>query len=181
MMLSRFALALVVLVAGCSSSAVPPPLDAGAPDAAPEASAPSPDTLTPDLSLADAAADAAPDSAPDATADAQPDAGTVPIAEGFALHECEGGVGTTPICGTWVWLERAGASFSADWSNGAHASIALVENGSRVVLRRVDPSGASSGLTADYVGAVSGERKLSGTVTWMDKGQSWSGVWSADW
>ena len=103
----------------------------------------------------------------------------MPIVNGFAWHQCE--TGSETICGTWTWVE-AEQHFSADWQNGAHAFLDLLENDSRVVLRRVDTSGTSTGLVADYVATSSGPRSIQGTVSWKWPGHGdASGTWNASW
>jgi hypothetical protein len=193
---SGFALLLLGILTACSTSRTigGPAQDAAGLEAASAAGdgsgAGADSSAPPDLApaMADAAPDAGPDATPDSEIDAAPDArqadaasvGIAPLGDGFSWHECEGSAGTVHICGKWAWLE-AGNHFSADWSNGAHAFIDLVENGARVVLRRADPSGASTGLVADYVATANGSNGVSGTVTWSDKGYSWSGTWTATW
>jgi hypothetical protein len=190
---SGFVLLLLVILTACSRSG---PIPDGKHDAAgAEAASPAGDDsgagadsmALPDLAAAldTGTADAPPDTSEvDAARDEREadaaTAGVAPVGKGFTWRECEGGVGTTPICGTWVWLPE-GNRFSADWANGSHAFINLVENSSRVVLRRTDPSGASPGLVANYVGTANGSNEVSGTVVWSDMGDNWSGIWTATW
>jgi hypothetical protein len=191
------AAALSLIFAACSSpnSGLIVVTDAG-PDAQP--------TMTPDRSkempddLSDAAVDAgpgdqvpAPDPAPDAAPELAPDAtpdgppalldGPVmapPFPNGTIWQECEMETGMPATCGTWTWVAD-GSRFSADWGNGAHATIELLDRSStNLVLRRVDRTGASTGLTADYSGTI-GAHEVSGTVNWSDKGHTWSGTWKA--
>jgi hypothetical protein len=90
--------------------------------------------------------------------------------------ECEG-----QHCGQWIWNQQA-QQFDAVWSGGAKGTIKVKQNdGSKVVLSRVDQDGVSAGLTANYEGTITGN-KIEGTVTWFwqifDGGQA-QGTWKA--
>ncbi len=90
--------------------------------------------------------------------------------------ECEG-----QHCGQWVWNEQA-QQFDAVWTGGAKGTIKVKQNdGSKVVLSRVDQDGVSAGLTANYEGTITGNT-IEGTVTWhwqiFDGGQA-QGTWKA--
>jgi hypothetical protein len=90
--------------------------------------------------------------------------------------ECEG-----QHCGQWVWNDQA-QEFDAVWTGGAKGTIKVKQNdGSRVVLSRVDQDGVSAGLTANYEGTITGNT-IEGTVTWywqiFDGGQA-HGTWKA--
>lgn len=84
------------------------------------------------------------------------------------LWECEGSDHET--CGTWVFH---GAEGTGQWSNGAAATLVIQQfDPARIIIRREDPAGTSTGLTGVYVGKLSGDR-IEGTVTW-----TWLGHWN---
>jgi hypothetical protein len=112
-----------------------------------------------------------------APTDATPECGRSPDASPSATvwHECE------PICGTWTW-DASRHVFTASWENGAVATLTLVEfDDCQVIVDRNDYAGSSNGLTAEYVGARSGN-STQGTVTWHGRaGDVHSGMWNATW
>lgn len=83
------------------------------------------------------------------------------------MTECENG-----ICSTWTF-EPNGKTGTAQWQNGATAHLTVERFDYRqIIIRRVDATGASSGLGAYYTGKIEGNR-IVGDVTW-----SWPAHWS---
>ncbi len=105
--------------------------------------------------------------------------GSRPAAPALVWRETESGVAGT-FYGTWTW-DATRKQFSARWNNGAIANITIVrDDGTNVVLRRMDPSGASATMTAEYVGRRQGNT-IRGTMTLYYRGGKSTGTWSASW
>jgi hypothetical protein len=86
------------------------------------------------------------------------------------MSECEGRDNAT--CGTWTF---DGTEGTGQWRGGAFANLTVQQfEPGWVIIRRSDPSGASPGLTAIYVGKIQGQR-VEGTVTWR-----WLGHWTQE-
>ncbi len=96
------------------------------------------------------------------------------VGPGDVLNECE--TSTSTICGKFT---REGNSFKAEWANGAKATLSIERFDSTVILNRYDQEGASTGLSARYVGERTGNR-IEGDVTWTWNEQSWKGTWTAE-
>ncbi|MES2205468.1 MAG: hypothetical protein V4525_01575 [Pseudomonadota bacterium] len=93
------------------------------------------------------------------------------------MTQCEYGV-----CSTWRF-EKNGKSGTAEWQNGANGSLTVDRfDYDQIIIRRADGQGVSQGLSAIYIGKVSGNR-IDGTVTWYWPGHwdngSKAGVWYA--
>lgn len=100
-------------------------------------------------------------------------------AANLVWRETESGVAGT-FYGTWTW-DPARRQFNGQWNNGARAILTVVsDDGRRVVLRRFDPTGVSTSMTAEYVGERVGN-SFRGTVTFQYRGGTSRGTWSASW
>jgi RHS repeat-associated protein len=100
-----------------------------------------------------------------------------------SVAECEGNSGGQ-TCGNFTLFDQD--QFSATWQNGAIATITAQEwDNDHVTLSRVDTTGTSAGLTAEYSGQLQGDT-VSGTVTWVWPGHpgfpadgTWSGTFTS--
>ena len=95
------------------------------------------------------------------------------------MRECEGLFQQT--CGIWTFDGKVG---SGQWQVGAVADLLVQQSDpGRIIIHRSDSKGPSPGLTAIYVGKLSGHR-IEGKVTWTWPGH-WNrqieGKWSATW
>jgi len=98
---------------------------------------------------------------------------------GHQWDQCE--THTRQICGTWT-RRGDGQDWSAQWSNGAVATLTMVLTGRAVTVTRNDTSGPSRGLRATYRGMLSddGTRVDDGKVDWCCDGfGDRSGTWTA--
>jgi hypothetical protein len=102
-----------------------------------------------------------------------------PATSGLVWRESEtSNIGT--FYGTWTFDASRNQAVGR-WNNGANANLTLVQDDGRTaVLRRYDPSGASTTMSAEYVGYRSGNT-IRGTVTWYYRGGKNTGTWSASW
>ncbi|MBV9108520.1 MAG: hypothetical protein JO306_03835, partial [Gemmatimonadetes bacterium] len=84
-----------------------------------------------------------------------------------AIHACE--THTATLCADWI---KTGDHYVADWSQGSHANIQVVEfTNSYVKFVRDDPSGTSAGMHAVYTGLAQNNAVNNGVVTWTQGGQ----------
>lgn len=104
---------------------------------------------------------------------AQHGASTAKLPPAMVETECMGEqcVADGSVSGRWKFNGLLG---TADWSNGAQATVVLERFGeSGVKIRRIDlPNSSTYGLTAVYQGTILGDR-VEGTVVW-----SWNGHWN---
>jgi hypothetical protein len=100
---------------------------------------------------------------------------------GTTWGECEAqGSSGLANCIPGVWTSL-GDTWVAEWDNGATADLTISRNGSQVTIRRVDSSGASAGLQAEYSGHMVSPTRAEGTVTWCCDGYGTrDGIWVAD-
>lgn len=93
------------------------------------------------------------------------------------ISVCETNTGR--VCATWT---RSGDGYDAQFDQGSVARIE-VENfrDEFVHFSRTDYAGTSEGMTAVYMGTVTGTGVERGLVTWTHNGVTFSGYWTADW
>ncbi len=105
-----------------------------------------------------------------------------PVANAGVIYECE-----NSFCGAWTWDN---GHYVGRWDNGAIATLTVQSfTAQSVILNRTDTSlSVSSGLTAIYMGKISGQGNSivdgSVTYTWPGHGSfpqtlTWGGIWGA--
>jgi hypothetical protein len=99
---------------------------------------------------------------------------------GTQWSECEGPTSSAPpncFPGTWT-RQGTSTTWSATWTNGAAATLTIVQSGRSVTVTRTD---TNTTLRATYRGDVAADNvHLSGTVDWCcDSLGNRSGVWAA--
>jgi hypothetical protein len=94
-----------------------------------------------------------------------------------SIRECE--TNTAQVCGEWS-LE--GGGYQARWSQGSVAEIQVLRfERDEIAFSRLDPSGTSEGMRAEYRGRMTGEHSAAGTVVWRRNGEVARGSWEATW
>lgn len=98
------------------------------------------------------------------------------LREGTVWHQIEQSNNT--YYGTWTWHTD---HFDATWvPNGSVAIIQIDRFDSQIILERRDPSGITSGMTANYTGTVQGNT-ASGTEQWGWGSPNAAATWTANW
>jgi hypothetical protein len=103
--------------------------------------------------------------------------GIEPLTPPQVIQSCE--TNTAMLCANWQRMNNG--KYEATWSQGSYAVIEATKfTADSVVFTRNDPSGTSAGMQAVYRGAPDGDTVV-GTVTWTYNGQTFSGLWQAEW
>jgi hypothetical protein len=100
-----------------------------------------------------------------------------PSAVKLTLTECEGGLDK---CATWKFVGPVG---TGRWPNGYEGTLVKTNQGDHILIHRVDTTGPSEGLVADYTGTLKNkgtkDLRISGEFTSSFNRERKTGDWFA--